>query len=1274
MLEQKKTIKLFYGGVVNIGRNMNIFSQKIKPFVNIKEMASADVRLVDLECVIATKGEQNFSDGHNYFRARPEQTNILVNNKIDIVLTANDHSSDYGAEALIEQGKYLDAAGILHAGSGKNFEEAFAPVYKKVGDVVLAVFSVDTRVEKSAATADRSGTAYLPADKLELWKKTFAERINAAHEKADVVIIAPHWGRHLAKKAIEESQKIGRLLIDLGADAVLGCHSYLVHGVENYKERPIIYDAGSLLVDAGKRNGGCFVLEISSDGVEKINFVPLAVRPGQTFRAANSAKLINKEFIGACKELKTVPAIAGDVAEITLNPPPRQAEIVSDVADVAQEKKSIAPADDSKANWIVDKVPDEAVIPPQRLGNLKLVGYYVPPDCQTLTARKLLSVETYWTIDAPTDKNYLLSITAAPERECYVSPYGQGQEHEFCDYMCPTNRWKVGVIYREKFGLIPPGNDKLANLPFRVKVNVLDGEEVIGTFKAPDLVKLKLSGLKYPYWNTEFDEIIHHSEPGKCWTAEQLEKATRGEWIVPPPEGFYVQSFSIHGSIRARKPGLFLITTPNSLKYLLENIKDFAGAMTTRAIAELPPDFPQLKVRNIGCAVRELGFAARQRFQGKVIGVTGSAGKTTACNMLSHVLGKDHNITSTPGSANVYDNIPRIFSHVKQDDAFAVIEMSINAFTKLPGSITYEITPDVAVVTSIVPAHTGSGGSMKTLANCKKKIFCGMKPGRYAVLNRDMPYYELFEQKAKSRKLNIITFGMHPDATIRMPILENDRKFFVGENIYNLSCPVPAEQLYDALAVVGVALAVGFSIEKTLEYLKTFSPVKGRGNMINSFRDGKNLKVIDSAYNANPLSMKYALEHLKTIEPNKKARVAVLGDIADLGKNAVNYHKELAEPMIAAETDRLLLCGKLMRHPYEMIKDKVNVIYFETLDELIKNVEAHLQDGDTVLIKSSHDTGLAKVVDILSKSTAPPPPATPPAPKLNIPKPFFDVKDFLPEGITPEDNGKLPADKLKRIHCGGHLYIDAARAWLAMVRAAAQENIFLNLNNPFNAYRKIETQIAVFHKRFVEVEEQTPLPDGAIRVEYDDKIWQLKPEEYYAAIPGTSSHGYGLAVDIGNYRILAVNNWLAKNAASFGFVKEYDFELWHYTYIKSREGIPPRVLEIESLPPEQTYSAELIEKASGCKWLTPPPEGWSCNGMFFAHPLKTGALAVINQGEGVGISPEVAGKIFRQMAGFICTNPVPLLQFKRPILVTSNPKETIKKLSALFSKIDGLGE
>ena len=150
--------------------------------------------------------------------------------------------------------------------------------------------------------------------------------------------------------------------------------------------------------------------------------------------------------------------------------------------------------------------------------------------------------------------------------------------------------------------------------------------------------------------------------------------------------------------------------------------------------------------------------------------------------------------------------------------------------------------------------------------------------------------------------------------------------------------------------------------------MKNFTPVKGRGNILRLKLGGKNLTIIDSTKNANPVSMTYALQHLKTSEPNPKARVAILGDIAELGAKSVAYHRELAEAMLAAEPDRILLCGSLMNYPYKVIKDKINVTWFETLEELLKNFGEHLQDGDTVLIKSSAATGLSQVVKFLIKA------------------------------------------------------------------------------------------------------------------------------------------------------------------------------------------------------------------------------------------------------------------------------------------------------------------
>ena len=975
----KKTINLFFGGDTNIGRTMNILSQKLAPFVDIAEMNSADCRLVNLECVIATKGEQRARLNTFFLRARPEQTNILVKNNIDIALTANNHAGDYGAEALLEQSEILYRAGILHTGSGKNFEEALKPIYKKIGGIVLAIFAVDSTRKSTAATKENPGTAYIPSNNPELWKEIFAEKIRVAHEKANVVIIAPHWGVNSVQRPSEQIKKIGHLLIDLGADAILGTHAHHFMGVEIYNNRPIIYDAGDFLFDSKKRGVGCFTLDISADGVEKINFIPLVKQPGQTVRAKSSAAEIQKMFAELCKEFGTpIKSLANGVVEISIAPPPRQSKIVNDVADVAQEKQLISPLAAPRSEWTVDKVPDDAIISPKNFGELKLVGYYVPPDCRVMTEIKMLYVETYWTIDKPTDKDYILSIRGVPVRECDMPSYGAGQAHEFCDHMWPTNRWQPGIIYRDRFGLmapLPKDRDKMGNVDLQVSVKVSFARKVIGEYIAPDLIKMQIAKLTFPRYKTDFDDIIYQSKPGKCWTAEQLEKVTGGKWIVPPPKGFYINSFSRNDSlVRSFKerPALFLANIMNgkdSHEKILRNVSKLDGALISHDVKGLPPDFPLLKVEVANRAMYEIGFAARKRFQGKIIAVTGSAGKTTTCNMLGCVLGKNHNIKVNLIGTNLYQTIPWVFASVKQEDSYAIIEMASSAFIKPPGSITYEITPNVAVVTSLAPAHVAYKvhGSLENIAKYKSRIFCGMTKGSYAVLNRDMPYYELFEQKAKSLKLNIITFGAHPDATIRMPVLENGGEFFAVGKTYKLSCPVPNEQLYDALAVVGVAVAIGFSIEKTLEYLKSFEVVKGRGNILNVVRGGKNLTIIDSTFNANPLSMKYALEQLKATEPNKKARVAILGDIAELGARSADYHKNLAEPILNAEPDRVLLCGEFMHNLYEVIKDKVNVVYFATLAELLKNIDMHLRDGDTVLIKSSHDTGLAKIVETFSK-------------------------------------------------------------------------------------------------------------------------------------------------------------------------------------------------------------------------------------------------------------------------------------------------------------------
>ena len=361
-----------------------------------------------------------------------------------------------------------------------------------------------------------------------------------------------------------------------------------------------------------------------------------------------------------------------------------------------------------------------------------------------------------------------------------------------------------------------------------------------------------------------------------------------------------------------------------------------------------------------------------------------------------------------------------------------------------------------------------------------------------------------------------------------------------------------------------------------------------------------------------------------------------------------------------------------MKHLYDDIKEKINGAWFPTYKELSAAIDGWLRDGDTVLLKSSHGTHLDYVVEQLTTQTPVEPEPIKPEPieresELNVPRALFDVKDYLPEGITPELNGQMPKERLMRVYCGGLMYIDAARSLNAMLDAAEREEVFVSVNNPFNCYRNLQTQERVFEKRFTPLGDDNPLREGAIRVERDGRTWQLNEGADFASLPGLSSHGFGLAVDVQNIGVRATRAWLEKNAEQFGFKRELDFEPWHYTYVRGREGVTARVLEYEARDPEKTWTAAEVLDRSGCQWYEAPPADWECSGLLSARPLKAKRLAVLDDGSGVGLDARTIRLIRRQCAGFICTDPEALKEYKKPLLVSKNLRDTIQRLEALFN-------
>ena len=258
---------------------------------DIKELLStADICMVNLECVVSSKGDF-FDKGEArpyLYRARPEMLTILTEAGVDLVTTANNHSMDYGGDALIDQMQLLKQCGIHYVGSGSNIEEAQRPVYMKAGDVVVAFIAIETYSKNCAVSGDRAGIFYIKDGRS--IPQAIKEIVKEAKKHADLVVLSPHWGANWTEKPDSERIAAAHKIIDMGVDAILGHSAHQIHGVEIYRGRAIVYDMGSLLFDTVKekrlRYSACFRMEFDESGFGKLSVVPVMLHSSRTVKAA----------------------------------------------------------------------------------------------------------------------------------------------------------------------------------------------------------------------------------------------------------------------------------------------------------------------------------------------------------------------------------------------------------------------------------------------------------------------------------------------------------------------------------------------------------------------------------------------------------------------------------------------------------------------------------------------------------------------------------------------------------------------------------------------------------------------------------------------------------------------------------------------------------------------------------------------------------------------------------------------------------------------------
>jgi UDP-N-acetylmuramoyl-tripeptide--D-alanyl-D-alanine ligase len=370
--------------------------------------------------------------------------------------------------------------------------------------------------------------------------------------------------------------------------------------------------------------------------------------------------------------------------------------------------------------------------------------------------------------------------------------------------------------------------------------------------------------------------------------------------------------------------------------------------------------------------LRDLARAARERSRGFIVGVTGSAGKTTTKEALRVILEAAGQTHASIKSFNNHWGVPLMLAQLPETAQFGVFEMGMNAPDEIR-PLSQMVRPHVAVITSIAPVHLEGLGSIEAIARAKAEIFEGLEPGGTAVINADHPQLQILLDAAQAAGVaNVVTFGFARgvDWQITDPQTAADKSFATvlhdGQS-HALALSVPGRHmLSNAVAAMAVAHLAGVQPEDALRALAGLQAQAGRGQRVTLGPSGKPLLLINESYNANPVAVTAALSVFGDIAPPDGRKVLVLGDMLELGPQADMLHAGLADAVRASGAQRVHLVGPHMAALAAALPGELVASQSQTAAEAEDIIIADLAYGDALMIKGSNGVGLARIVNAIT--------------------------------------------------------------------------------------------------------------------------------------------------------------------------------------------------------------------------------------------------------------------------------------------------------------------
>ncbi|WP_170504706.1 UDP-N-acetylmuramoyl-tripeptide--D-alanyl-D-alanine ligase [Ruegeria arenilitoris] len=452
------------------------------------------------------------------------------------------------------------------------------------------------------------------------------------------------------------------------------------------------------------------------------------------------------------------------------------------------------------------------------------------------------------------------------------------------------------------------------------------------------------------------------------WTAAEAAEATGGrattDWMV---NGVSIDTRTI-------QPGDLFVALKaerDGHDFVAQALEKGAGAALVSRIPEgVPKDAPLLIVDDVQTGLEALGQAGRARTDARVVGVTGSVGKTSTKEMLATILEKQGKTHASVASYNNHWGVPLTLARMPRDIEFAVIEIGMNH----PGEIAplaRQARPHVALVTTVAAVHLEAFDSVAGIAQEKAAIFEGLEPGGVAIVNEDIEHAEILRQIAQDYGAGIVGFGRKAADYALNDVSQG------GDSVRAEAAVGDATITYDvqsagthfamnALGALAACVEMGVDLDEAIAGLRQWSPVKGRGvREVLPLAAGGQIELLDDSYNANPTSMEAALDVLAAAEGTR--RVAFLGDMKELGTQEIAMHSGMADVAAMAQVDQVHCIGPLMKALHAALPEGKRGLWSETSTEMAAHLPDLIRAGDTVLAKGSLSMALAQIVDGLRK-------------------------------------------------------------------------------------------------------------------------------------------------------------------------------------------------------------------------------------------------------------------------------------------------------------------